>query len=785
MANKLNINLESKIRIQWNDKPENYSRENKIKIRNDFAKKHGADKNNIQVIFTPVKIGANGDMIEISGGSVDNIMDPNYQRELFKEWLKRENIEIDLTRLLKLDDLINGEMDGDYEPTLYNKWELKWLKINNFLSYGEDTKLNFNELNGFNIVSSIPENTGGKTVLTIDSLKFLFFGRTTKTDKNEEIFNTYTDTNTLSVKGLLNLGDGNSTIIERKLTRSPKKGGGWNIKSFLNFYRILPDGEEEMLSEEDSKVTTKEIKKMVGSESDFDITVLTTGRNLEDLIDSTPTENGKLLNKFIGLEVIEVKEQIARKKSNEFSAKKIANLRNPMVLMDDITNNEESKEMYDGLLIDQEENLVNLRAINIKLEESKESLLINKMNIDVSVLQMNLDKIEKELADITASGIKTSGKIKELVTEIALLVEADYNEERYIDNFNGKLTLESEFKTLENKVSDLDKLIIALQTGELCPTCNRKLEDVDHTNEIDIHVKESHYISSVSLPKISEDILKHKDIIAGLIEDKEKVDKRNLFEIQKDKLEIEKQSLQNNFKIKKGDLKKYRDNEEAINFNKNIDSELEMVKTNIIVGNTKIESVLTKIVNIKNIIKTSENVIANNTLLLTKIQKESEIEKLYKTYIDMVGKKGVGKLVLRSVLPIINSELSRLLEDVCDFEIELIINSKNEVEYLLKRDDVIKNLRSGSGFERTMASLALRCVLSRVSHLPSPNFITFDEVLGKVSPVNYGEVKLFFNKIAGMFDSVFLIIHNEILTDWGDRQIIIKKVNNISKIVST
>ena len=44
----------------------------------------------------------------------------------------------------------------------------------------------------------------------------------------------------------------------------------------------------------------------------------------------------------------------------------------------------------------------------------------------------------------------------------------------------------------------------------------------------------------------------------------------------------------------------------------------------------------------------------------------------------------LSKLVLSSVIPIINYELTRLLDEVCDFEIELEMNDKNEVDFNIK-----------------------------------------------------------------------------------------------------
>ena len=147
----------------------------------------------------------------------------------------------------------------------------------------------------------------------------------------------------------------------------------------------------------------------------------------------------------------------------------------------------------------------------------------------------------------------------------------------------------------------------------------------------------------------------------------------------------------------------------------------------------------------------------------------------------MVGKKGISKLVLRSVLPIINSELQRLLEDVVDFEVEIFINDKNDVHFMLTKDGVQKLLKSGSGFEKTASSLALRAVLGKLSTLPMPNFITFDEVLGKVAPENLEKLKTLFDKIKDMYEIVFFITHNDLVKDWGDNVITVVKNDNMSK----
>jgi DNA repair exonuclease SbcCD ATPase subunit len=94
-----------------------------------------------------------------------------------------------------------------------------------------------------------------------------------------------------------------------------------------------------------------------------------------------------------------------------------------------------------------------------------------------------------------------------------------------------------------------------------------------------------------------------------------------------------------------------------------------------------------------------------------------------------------------------------------------------------------KLMVSGSGYERTIASLALRSVLSKVCTLPKPNIVVFDEVFGKISNDNLEMVSEFFQKIKEYFDKVFLISHNPMISQWADTIVKIKKENNISKVL--
>lgn len=770
----------SRIKVYWDDRPENYSKEAKNKIKNHFAKKYGVNKNNIDVIYRPVKFSDNGDAIEINGATIENIMDLNYQRELMREWIRRENKKVDFERILKLDDKVNAELNLEHNEVNQNSWSIKWVMINNFLSFGENNYLPFSRLRGLNVVNSIPANQGGKTTLTIDALKFLLHGNTTKTDKNEEIFNQFSNSNELVVRGMVEIA-GEETIIERKMKRSAKKGGGWTVTNKVNYYKLLPDGEEEMLNEEDATRTTSKLRATIGSEKDFEMLVLATEKNLDDLIGLTTSESGKVLTRLIGLEIIEMKEVIVRKMYNEFNAKKKSNEYDVITLSNDIEEHGEKISMGKTAKSNLENNLEETKGDIKKLSDENDRLLNSKITIDVVITAMNPSKLEKEISDITESGLKLKGKIDEINKSIDDIGNIIFDEDEHYRLNKEHNEILTNIRIKQSEVNRLESVIKDLIDGGICKSCNRKLDDVDNTEHINSH-QES--ITAI-LNEIEELNENEKDIKSELLtvnDNKLLVDEKNKLELNRDRAEVEMGSLRNQIVAKKADLKKYKINQEAIELNRKIDSEVSMVKTNLEIKNREKDLVISKIEKVKQEIETNENSIEVKNKLIEQIKKEEEIERIYRVYIELVGKKGISKLVLRSVLPIINSEVQRLLEDVCDFEIEIFIDDKNDIQFLLNKDGVSKPLKSGSGFEKTASSLALRGVLGKLSTLPMPNFITFDEVLGKIANENLEKLKPLFDKIKNMYEIVFLITHNDIVKDWSTNNITVIKTNNISKI---
>jgi DNA repair exonuclease SbcCD ATPase subunit len=183
-------------------------------------------------------------------------------------------------------------------------------------------------------------------------------------------------------------------------------------------------------------------------------------------------------------------------------------------------------------------------------------------------------------------------------------------------------------------------------------------------------------------------------------------------------------------------------------------------------------------------IKSLEEKIKTNLSNIIKISEEQEKEKIHKIYLEVYGKNGISKIIMKTMMPLINSELQRLMEDSSYFKLEIRISEKNEVEFLMidNGTGIEKLMSSGSGYERTIASLALRSVLSKICSLPKPNVIVFDEVFGKISNDNLEMVSEFFVKIKEYFEKIFLITHNPMVNQWADSVVKIRKEDNISKV---
>lgn len=698
-----------------------------------------------------------------------------------KDFMKENSIGVKWELIDRLDNRVNGEIEKQNENKVrYNKWYIKKVEFSNFLSFGDNNVIDFTNLDGISVVESTPKNFGGKSTSTVDLLMFLFFNSTTKTKTNGEIFNRFTDKDEVSVTGEITI-DGSDYVIERKTLRKKSKSGDYTVTNKLEFYKRKEDGTIENLSGEQRRETESFIESAIGSEEDFLSTILTTGYNLEELIESKPTARGQILTKFMGLESLKEKEEIAKGIYSDWSKKLISNTYN-------ITQLESDNVTYNDSIANSEEQLTTLANeldVHTKtlksLEDKRDELLgARNNNIDTELINTNPTQLQSDINDLKTKQLASERNANGVnVTEpTQYYLEEEHESVKEIINghiFEDKVDIDT--------IGRNEKLIKQFEEGSICPTCNRALEDVDHTEEIN-KIKE--LIETLKKNREEREIklndLREKEKSYKSLKDEFDTYERNKLIKTRYELEVEQKRVEIDKKQLK--LDNYENNKKMLEDNRKIDAEVVGVRTKIETANADIRLNGTNTEKHKNNIGNMKDKINTNLDLITKIKSEEELMSVFKVYLTIYGKNGIAKIIMKNMIPLINQELYHLLTDSCHFILELSINDKNEVEFIMidSESRIVKPLNAGSGYERTISSLALRSVLTKISSLPKPNIVVMDEVFGKIADENLEMVGEFFKKIKNYFEHIIVISHNPLIRNWSDNLIMIKKDENVSSI---
>ena len=762
------------IQVVWEDLPENFTQDKIKSVKHYFQKKYNTT--NVNVV-TKVK-----NVEETTTQSVDvslNVMDTNYQVELLKEYLKSKGYEKYQDQILNINGMVENKLaESDTETTSFKKWYIKNIEFSNFLSYGENQKIDFDKCNGITVVESNPPNFGGKTVLSVDLLMFLFFNETTKTTKAEEIFNRFTDKNKVLVKGEITI-DGEEYIIVRSIERKLSKKNEWNVKTDLDFFKKLSDGSLQNFTGEQRKETEEFIKNSIGTKEDFLMTILTTSTNLEELIDAKPTARGQVLSKFMGLEFLKRKEEVAKQIYSDFSKSMMSNVYSSSQLKSD-------NEQYETDIVELKKNITTFKTELDEVSDAlkkgkdyKDDMLKKKhTDIDQDLITTNPQVLKEEIEGYE----KQKGDVIKKRDEVNVVEPSEYyHEDKHDEAKEQYNNLNKELIQLETKIEEIEKLKTSVEGGIKCEHCGIELMNAAITNqkisELDgfIMQKDTIWTTMQVLTGIEQTFVRLK---------------KEFDEYEKNKLIREKYDVS----IESFDLKIEKSNQTLGRYNNLLDKikENEKIDSLLIRAGIRIEDLERQKSQKEQEITTSESKITNlnekiknNLNMIIKIGEEEEKEKLYKIYLETFGKNGISKIILKTMMPLINSELQRLMEDSSFFRLEVRINDKNEVDFIMidNGTGIEKLMSSGSGYERTIASLALRSVLSKVCSLPKPNIVVFDEVFGKVSNENLDMVLEFFVKIKDYFEKIFVISHNPMINQTADTIIKIKKEDNISKVL--
>lgn len=763
------------------------TKEQEKSIITKIAKKYNVSPGKVR--FTTKKVYPNGEAGQdtaLNAEMINNIKDPKFQQQLFKQYIEQNGVkDYNWDELLNIDSRVNALINYDtYEKG--RRFVLRYAKWSNFLSYGKENYFDFTKLSGLIHLKGDPANKSGKSTFAYDLIHFALFGKTRsgKADKLSEMFNNYLpNERELYVEVGIAI-DGENYLIRRTLTKPDPKKKTKTVGNSVVYYRVK-DGQTEELSETDNMQdvsttkTTKAIKEAIGSEEDFDRIISANAKDLDELISMKDTDRGRVLSRWIGLLPLEDKEQKAKEMWSKTSMGRLCDIYDRETLRTEI---EELTAENDASAKTIEDNKIKIQDNKDKREndnKTKDVLLSSKQKVDDELLNVDVTTIETKINKVIEEGKKNNEKLAATEKEVVELGEVEYSDNEYKALSAKKDALTNELAGIKAAMKNKKREAEALANDEYCPTCHQKWPNKDNSKAIaKLHEEYNEDMQKGIQLKTQKDEI--EAAMNALEDTREKYLAKAQKEIKIGALKNKRTTLVAEYNKLKKIADDYKDNKDIILKNNQIDTQVNVLKANIENYDGIIHRLETESVSAQKDIDANNETIREKESYIKRIEQEIELEKTWKLYLNMVGKDGIAKMILRATVPKINEQLDNLLCDVTDFKVEVEVNEKNDIEFWLIRDDVKTRLAGGSGLERTQAALALRVVLANMSNLSRPPFIVLDEILGSVAAENYDDMKRLYDKIVLEYDFVLHICHIDL--DWYDKTILVTKQSNISTI---
>lgn len=788
----LQIKPNPTIEVTWTTSVYDYSKSKELDVIEKISKKFGVDKKHINVVTNLVSGTGSEEIVSLRDDVIGDIQDPLFQQSLFEPYLKMNGTtEYDLDALLDIDRQVNAHIDYDSFVKAKNYF-IKWVKWDNFLSYGENNRFDFTKYKGLVLLNGEPANQSGKTTFAMELIRFIFFGDTTKYKVQSDIFNKHLpEATTVNAEMCLTI-DNQDYIIKRVLTRPAlsKRTDKSAVKSSVTYYKVIGDtsveltefNKDETYNGDTVGQTNKAIKEAIGNADDFDLSLCATSKSLDSLIDKKSTERGRIFARWIGLLPLEKKDEVARDIFNKSIRDSLLVGKYNIETL--LANNEKSITDISQLKAKQAEAEGNKQVAQAKCDAEQEKVKMlagQKAQIDTDLIRMDITTVRHRIDSVTSEGINKKAELDATQKDIEAIGDVEYSIE-HNDNLykelNAATTRMSELRT---KIAHNNSTINALKNSEYCPTCGRKYDNVDNSGKIQ-EIEDDTAAKQVELQQVESTIENKKKEIADYAEKGRLYNKYNSLVSKASSIQVTLSNLRAELLELRAKSNAYEQNKEAIDKNSEIDNQIAMCEANVRAFKQQVNHYTEEATMYTSQIASINSNIETNNELIERVKKDEVTQRNWKMYLDIVGKNGISKMVMRRALPIINANLSKLLNGVCDFDVEVVINDKNEVDFELIRDGVRANLSGGSGFEMTASALALRTVLANMSTMGRPQFIVFDEILGRVAKANYDAMHNLYNRILESYNLIMQVTFITEVADWHNAIITVNKVNNISKL---
>jgi len=717
-----------------------------------------------------------------------------YQNKLITEFLQKKLQVVDpviIDDILKINQKTNLLIKRD-EFLRNLKWKPIKFEWDNMFTYGEGNVIDFTQMSG--VYGIFGPNRSGKSSI-LSAIIFCLFDKFDRGFKGNHVLNV--QRNSFKCKLEFEIS-GIRYFIERK--GSTTRSG--NVKVDVKFWRIINDVEEELHGTE-RRDTNDIIRDYVGTYEDFILTTASfqNAKNNSSFIDMGNSERKDLMVQFIGLNVFDRLHEAAGERNKEINT--LLKIHKDKNYSFDVQQNQndlncatslfnevnEKIETLKKQIADVNEQIVtetsglikldndvptnlslletNKKSAEIFVGENKEALEKNKTSL--SEKEKSIDNINNEIQKIESSNLVESHKTYKTLSDNIIEIKQKMDLKKV--EIKGKL----------EKVARLDK-------HEYDPNCSfvrdalkakkELAEDKKYTDKMlssldgfQIEFSKFQWVEQVyeTYTKLLTDRSKIKDE-CGILS-------RNIIVLTNG---LEKSNVFLKEIIHKIEL--YHRNEISVLNNERVQLKINTCRN---LG-TRLDVELQKQNRLQMDISGKMEVCKSNIDSLTKtieevMALENEFES-YKLYLESIGRDGIPYQVICNAVPEIEQEVNSILSQIVDYTIQFETDGKNIVPYVVYEYGRWP-IELTSGYERFVASVAIRVALTNISNLPKTTFLAIDEGFGTLDPDNLASMFTLFSFLKNNYDFVIIISHLDVLKDSVDKTIEISNVGSLAKVV--
>lgn len=724
----------------------------------------------------------------------------DYQNKLISEFLEKKLVINDQS---KINDILNINRTTNLiikkDDFIHNlKWKPIKFEFSNMFTYGENNVIDFSQMSGVYGIFG-PNKTGKSSILS--AILFCLFDKFDRGFKGSHVLNSQKTSFKCKLEFEIS---GTQYFIERN--GSTTRTG--NVKVDVDFWKIV-DGEKQELHGNARRDTNDIIRDYVGTYEDF----IQTAASFEHAKDSTPfidmgnSDRKDLLVQFIGLNIFDRLQESANERNKEINT--ILKLH---------------KEKNYSYEIQQNENLsinanIWIEKLNIEISELKSKILDinNKLILETSNLIKLDDNIPTNISILNVSKTEVETTLKNKTEKLKELTDSILKQEKEILDIDEKIKKIEILNLVENhKIHKklTDKIILTRQKIDI-----KKIEiksKLDKVYRLDKHEynPDCKYCNNNSFVKdaikskreLIDDKIDADNLVSVLEEQKAEAEKykwvEKTYEIytkllsERSKLKDDYATTSKNTLTTTNDIEKldatlkstiskielYYKNKISVEFNEKIQQQIleyRIENKNLeLEYQRKHESLLD--------MSGKRELFKNQILTLTKtiddiknLENESDA---YKQYLITVGRDGIPYQVICNAVPQLEKEVNAILSPVVDYTIQFETDGKNVIPYVVYEYGKWP-IELTSGYERFVASIAIRVGLTNISSLPKTTFLAIDEGWSKLDAENLSSMNILFSILKHMYDFIFVISHVDSIKDMVDKRIEITRNGNFSTVI--